>query len=212
MSSTPPTPPPAPPGNNLQHVAQIWKIAVGACAAFTAVFTAGFQAGQHYGVISAQEKLNTASAQLAKAEAETTIQRERAATSAEHLKQSIEQSTALKAQLQIDQDQMAAIHDRLEQSNACAYFQKQIATLEAQIMDIKTGKRNRYDKFAGNVTIQLDPEKRAEEKRLERERDHIELSQLQERVIAYVQKLEKCTANSSHKPRTVSAVKITSPQ
>lgn len=163
-------------------VGQIWAFWLAISASVTAVASFAFWFGQQTAVASENEKLS-------KSKTEILIQTERAQQATEKLKQYAEYVGNLNAQIAERNAQIVSLNERLGRTNTCRYLQQQISSLEQQISKISSGNRMRGASlgiFDGNEEAQ---KKRDE---LKKQQDDAELSQLQQRILAYSQQLSAC--------------------
>jgi len=171
-------------------IGKIWAIITAFSTAITAVAGAGFYLGLRVGEISGQDKLNAISEKFSRAEAESIVQSSKAQQATEKLQQSTEYAAKLKMQIADLDKQLVSLNERLGRSNTCGFLQQQITSLEQQIEIISSGKRLRT---SGVFIYSADSEEQQKHALDRKVRDDAEITQLQQRMLAYTQQLNSCT-------------------
>ncbi|MDR3014221.1 hypothetical protein [Delftia acidovorans] len=171
-------------------IGKIWAIIIAFSTAITAVAGAGFYLGLRVGEISGQDKLNAISEKFSRAEAESIVQSSKAQQTTEKLQQSTEYAAKLKMQIADLDKQLVSLNERLGRSNTCGFLQQQITSLEQQIEIISSGKRLRT---SGVFIYSADSEEQQKHALDRKVRDDAEITQLQQRMLAYTQQLNSCT-------------------
>ncbi|MPT06825.1 MAG: hypothetical protein E2582_21745 [Delftia sp.] len=171
-------------------IGKIWAIIIAFSTAITAVAGAGFYLGLRVGEISGQDKLNAISEKFSRAEAESIVQLSKAQQTTEKLQQSTEYAAKLKMQIADLDKQLVSLNERLGRSNTCGFLQQQITSLEQQIEIISSGKRLRT---SGVFIYSADSEEQQKHALDRKVRDDAEITQLQQRMLAYTQQLNSCT-------------------
>lgn len=168
---------------------QIWASVLALATAFCAVASVAFIQGQRTSEVAVQEKLNSLSMQLSKAQTEILIQTERTQQTTASLKQYADYIVGLNAQISKRDTQLAALNEQLGRTNTCSYLQQQISSLEQQISNISSGKKFRG---GGMLVFSTDTDEQRKRDEQRRAQDEAEVAQLQQRVIAYSQQLNAC--------------------